>query len=144
MATAPAFLPLAGHPLRWGLLTELARSDRSVRELTAAVGEQQNLVSYHLGKLRTGGLVSVRRSSADRRDAYYTIDLARCGELLTQAGAALHPGLRLVPPAPRRAGGGSVPFLCTPHSAPPQLPEAPLHPATRGAGAAARARTQPQ
>src|SRR5256885_9972984 len=128
MATAPAFLPLAGHPLRWRLLTELARGDRSVRELTGAVGEPQNLVSYHLGKLRTGGLVSVRRSSADRRDAYYTIDLARCGELLTEAGAALHPGLRLVPPAPPRARGGSVPFLCTRNSARSPLAQAPLHP----------------
>src|SRR2546423_8256920 len=134
MATAPAFLPLAGHPLRWGLVTELARSDRSVRELTAAVGEQQNLVSYHLGKLRTGGLVSVRRSSADRRDAYYTIDLARCGELLTQAGAALHPGLRLVPPPPPRAGGGPRLLPCPRPKRPPPLADAPLPHGPRGPG----------
>jgi ArsR family transcriptional regulator, arsenate/arsenite/antimonite-responsive transcriptional repressor / arsenate reductase (thioredoxin) len=30
---APGFLRLAGHPLRWRLLAELARSDRQVREL---------------------------------------------------------------------------------------------------------------
>jgi hypothetical protein len=30
----PGFLRLAGHPLRWRLLTELARSDQQVRELT--------------------------------------------------------------------------------------------------------------
>ena len=69
------FLQLAGHPLRWRLLGELARSDRMVHELTGLVGEPQNLVSYHLGKLRDGGLVSARRSSADRRDAYYALDL---------------------------------------------------------------------
>src|SRR5256885_8740039 len=128
MATAPAFLPLAGHPLRWSMLTERGRSARSARELTAAVGEPQNLVSYHLGKLRTGGLVSVRRSSADRRDAYYTIDLGRCGELLTQAGAALHPGLRLLPPPPPPARR-RPPLLPFPrHNAPPPPPPAPPPP----------------
>ena len=73
--TPPEFLQLAGHPLRWRLLGELARSDRTVHELTGLVGEPQNLVSYHLGKLRDAGLVSARRSSADGRDAYYTVDL---------------------------------------------------------------------
>ena len=48
-----------------------------VHELTGLVGEAQNLVSYHLGKLREAGLVSTRRSSADGRDAYYTADLTR-------------------------------------------------------------------
>ena len=65
---APEFLQLAGHPLRWRLLGELARSDRMVHELTGLVGEPQNLVSYHLGKLRDGRLVSraaqLRRSAA--------------------------------------------------------------------------------
>src|SRR5512143_3102388 len=93
-----AFLQLAGHPLRWRLLGELARSDRMVHELTTLVGEPQNLVSYHLGKLRDGRLVSARRSSADRRDAYYVLDLPRIGALLSAAGGALHPGLRLTPP----------------------------------------------
>src|SRR5215471_11025879 len=88
----PEFLQLAGHPLRWRLLGELARSDRVVQELTELVGEPQNLVSYHLGKLREGRLVQARRSSADRRDTYYGLDLARVGDLLSAAGGALHPG----------------------------------------------------
>src|SRR6266568_3108631 len=96
----PSFLRLAGHPLRWQLLCELARSDRQVHELTGLLGQPQSLISYHLGKLRAGGLVSVRRSSADGRDAYYSTDLTRCGELLAATGGALHPGLRLVPPPP--------------------------------------------
>jgi hypothetical protein len=37
----------------------------------------------------------VRRSSADGRDTHNSLDLARCGELLSGTGAALHPGLRL-------------------------------------------------
>src|ERR1700704_728643 len=94
----PALLQLAGHPVRWRLLSELARSDRLVHELTGLVGEPQNLVSYHLGKLRDGRLVSARRSSADGRDTYYGLDLARVGGLLSAAGGALHPGLRLAPP----------------------------------------------
>ena len=109
----PEFLQLAGHPLRWQLLGELARSDRTVHELTGLVGEPQNLVSYHLGKLRDAGLVSARRSSADGRDTYYTVDLTRVGELLSATGGALHPGLRLTPPSAwqRRArhGDGAVP-----------------------------------
>ena len=47
----PAFARLAGHPLRWRLLTELAGSDLRVRELVALTGEPQNLVSYHLRRI---------------------------------------------------------------------------------------------
>src|SRR5262249_19779966 len=93
------FLQLAGHPLRWQLLTELARSDRQVHELTELVGEPQNLVSYHLAKLRDGRLVTARRSDSDRRDTYYTVDLARIGGRLSATGKALHPKLRMKPDA---------------------------------------------
>ena len=56
-ADPPAFVRVAGHPLRWRLLTALAGGDLRVRELVTAVGERQNLVSYHLRLLRTAGLV---------------------------------------------------------------------------------------
>jgi DNA-binding transcriptional ArsR family regulator len=71
----PEFLRLAGHPVRWRLLDELSRSDRRVDEL-------QSLVSFHLRLLRGAGQVSARRSTADGRAAYSSLDLARCGDLL--------------------------------------------------------------
>jgi ArsR family transcriptional regulator, arsenate/arsenite/antimonite-responsive transcriptional repressor / arsenate reductase (thioredoxin) len=144
----PRVLRLAGHPLRWRLLSELARSDRRVGELCGLAGRRQSLVSYHLRQLRDGGLVSMRRSAADGRDSYYVLDLARCGELLSSAGASLHPALAPTP-GPRarrrrRAPLARVLFLCTGNSARSQIAEVLAGQLSGGAVSTASAGSHPK
>ncbi len=118
----PLLMQMAAHPVRWALMTELAASDLRVRELVAAVGEPQNLVSYHLGLLRSAGLVTTRRSSLDRRDSYYHLDLAHCAAAFGAAAASLHPALATGEGVAAR--GSSVLFLCTGNGARSPMAEA--------------------
>jgi len=127
-ASVPPSLRLISDPVRWRLLRELADSDLRVRELVAAIGQPQNLVSYHLRQLRSGGLVTARRSNFDGRDTYYSLDLDACEQALAGAAAALHPGIAATGAAfpgaadggEGRTGGGTVPyrvlFVCTGNS----------------------------
>src|SRR3984957_11935713 len=99
-------------------MRELASGDRRVRELTAAAGQPQNLVSYHLRQLRAAGLVTARRSSFDGRDAYYRLDLDGCAQALAASVSALHPGLALPPAVPQTTAAPEpvrrrVLFVCT-------------------------------
>lgn len=116
--TLPLFLRLMADPLRWRLASELAAGDRRVRELVAAVGEPQNLVSYHLKQLRDAGFVTARRSSFDGRDTYYHLDLQRWGEALADTGAALTAA------APTAPAGTRVLFVCTGNSGRSPMAEA--------------------
>jgi protein-tyrosine-phosphatase/DNA-binding transcriptional ArsR family regulator len=149
-ASPPPFLRLAGHPLRWQLMSALAHSDRRVGELCDLAGQRQSLVSYHLRRLRDGGVVSARRSIADGRDTYYVLDLARCGELLAGAGMSLHPGLGQA--ARSRTSGrrgqsrdlAQVLFLCTGNSARSQIAEALAEQLSEGAVTAVSAGSHPK
>ena len=129
LATAPPeFVRLAGHPVRWQLLTVLAGGDHRVRELVRQLDQPQNLVSYHLRLLRAGGLVRATRSSFDGRDSYYHLDLDRCADALADVGAALHPALRrdLAPGAGAsgRKRRTAVLVVCTGNSARSPIAEA--------------------
>jgi ArsR family transcriptional regulator, arsenate/arsenite/antimonite-responsive transcriptional repressor / arsenate reductase (thioredoxin) len=125
MSQPPEFIMLLAHDLRWNLVKALTTSDHRVQELVALVDEPMNLVSYHLKKLRDVGVVSTRRSEADGRDIYYSLDLVRLRDLYQAAGAALHPALSAahqnssdnpsLNPSPLRGEGLESRFAPPPH-----------------------------
>jgi ArsR family transcriptional regulator, arsenate/arsenite/antimonite-responsive transcriptional repressor / arsenate reductase (thioredoxin) len=126
---APETVSLLAHDIRWRLARQLSHSDRTVGELVAAVSERQNLVSYHLGLLRRGGLVLERRSSRDSRDVYYSLNLRVLRGGLDQALSSLHPALRIPPLEARPATFQGqrqrrLLFVCAGNSARSQLAEA--------------------
>jgi ArsR family transcriptional regulator, arsenate/arsenite/antimonite-responsive transcriptional repressor / arsenate reductase (thioredoxin) len=142
-ASVPPALRLMADPVRWRLLRELAHGDLRVRELVAALGEPQNLVSYHLRQLRSGGLVTARRSNFDGRDSYYSLDLAGCAHTLDGAARALHPGL-----AAGRTSDAAAPrrvlFVCTGNSGRSPMAAALLRHSAGRSARTASAGTQPR
>lgn len=131
--TPPDVIRLLANDLRWQLVRELAVGDYRVNELVARVKQPLNLVSYHLKQLREGHLVTMRRSEADGRDNYYSLDLDYLRAVLDAAGSAIHPAVSRPPatdlPLPRVA---SVLFVCTHNSARSQMAEGLLRHLSQG------------
>ena len=73
----------------------LARSDYCGREIVRLLGQPQNLVSYHLRRLYDQHLVTERRSTADGRDIYYSLDIDTLRTLYFAAGDSLNPALNV-------------------------------------------------
>ena len=122
VSSAPPVVRLLADPVRWRLVRQLAFSDQRVRELVEVLGEPQNLVSYHLRQLRDGGLVISRRSNFDARDTYYCLNLTACSRELSDAAAAVHPGLvhwpgtRQGEDTGQMGAGQTVLFMCNGNS----------------------------
>ncbi len=129
-ATQPLdFLKLLAHHVRWRILLALARSDYRVDELVKQIKQPYNLISYHLKRLRLQHLVNERRSSADARDVYYSLNLEQLRQFYLEAGRALHPGVSEAVAVPQLQSKTllnhrvRVLFLCTHNSARSQMAE---------------------
>src|SRR5258708_8367642 len=130
-AQPPSFLKLLTNDIRWKILVLLGRSDRFVQEIVRLLEQPPNLVSYHLRRLHDQKLVSERRSTADGRDIYYSLDVNMLRTLYFAAADSLNPALNTtdVDSALQEAVSHlsrekvRVLFLCTHNSARSQMAE---------------------
>jgi ArsR family transcriptional regulator len=132
-------LKMLADETRWALLAALRLSDYQVGALVEQLHLPQSLVSYHLGLLRQSGLVQARRSEADARILYYSLNLTALERAYQQIGAGLH----LPPPALAGVRYPLVVFLCTANSARSQMAEGWLRQLSHGRVPVRSAGTEP-
>lgn len=128
---APEIIKLLSNDLRWNILKTLAQSDMRVQELSELLRQPQNLVSYHLQKLRDQALVLEHHSIADGREVYYGISLNQIRDLFRAAEGLLHPAIALEENEQFQFQSLRVLFVCTHNSARSQIAEALLRTKSR-------------